>query len=170
MSRVASFGSPEREGVASASATTASNLTRFNVARVAPAGTAGGLEDSTLPLSLAGTDVDGTVTSVTIVSIPSGSSLSLADGTLVLAGQTITAAQATGLLFHPAADFNGNAAVAFTVTDDSGAVSAPASIGINVTAVNDAPVPSAVITGGGTGPEDTLLHVNLGGTDVDGTA
>ncbi|WP_235581906.1 immunoglobulin-like domain-containing protein, partial [Rhizobacter sp. Root29] len=139
-----------------------------NTAPSAIAGNASGLEDSTLPLPLRGSDADGNVVSVTIVSIPAGASLLLADGvTVVTAGQTLSAADAAGLLFKPAADFNGNAGVSFTVTDNSGAVSAPASVAISVTPVNDLPVATSVPAGSGL--EDTAIAVHLGGSDIDGS-
>ncbi|RQP24754.1 tandem-95 repeat protein [Albitalea terrae] len=163
---VGNFNYTVTDGSASASGTTSINLTPVNDAPVGTPATVTGLEDSTLPLSLGGTDVDSPVTGVTIVSIPAGSALSLADGTPVIAGQTLTPAQAANLLFHPAADFNGSSAVTFTVTDSAGAVSTPTAITINVAAVNDAPVANFTV---GAGHEDTALPVNLGGTDVDGT-
>src|SRR5205814_8117791 len=129
------------EGDVSGSGSTTINLAAVNDAPVATAGSAAGLEDSSLPISLGGTDVDSSISGVTIGAIPAGSTLLLADGvTPVLAGQSLTPAQAANLLFHPAPDFNGGTGIVFTVTDDSGAVSAPATLGINVTAVNDAPV------------------------------
>jgi hypothetical protein len=41
------------------------------------------------------------------------------------AGQTLTAAQAAGLLFQPDPDFWGSTSITFTVTDNQGAISAP---------------------------------------------
>jgi hypothetical protein len=138
-----------------------------NDAPIATPSTATGLEDATLPLSLRGTDPDGTVVSVTVVSIPAGGRLLLADGvTPVVPGQVLTPAQAATLLFHPAPDFNGATSVVFTVTDDQGATSALESVAINVTPVNDLPVGTVVA---GSGNEDTPIRVNLGGSDVDGT-
>ncbi|MBC7956501.1 MAG: hypothetical protein H7Y33_11610, partial [Cytophagales bacterium] len=125
-------------------------------------------EDATLPISLVGQDSDGNVTRVTVTSIPAGSTLLLADGvTPVLAGQTLTAAQASTLLFRPSPDFNGGNAVTFTVTDNQGGVSAPATVQINVLAVNDPPVATSGIARAG--PEGTPIAVGLGGTDIDGT-
>ena len=98
-------------------------------------------EDVTVPVTLAGQDVDGQVTQVTLVHVPAGSQLFLADGvSSVVAGQTISAAQAATLQWRPAPDFNGTTLITFTVTDDGGAVSAPATYSVVVTPVNDAPV------------------------------
>jgi VCBS repeat-containing protein len=141
-----------------------------NEAPVAHGGAVTGLEDSTLPLSLGGSDVDGSVAGVTITGVPANGALLLADGvTPVLAGQTLSAAQAAGLLFKPTADFNGHTGITFTVTDDQGAVSAPASVAITVTPVNDAPVAQQSTL---TGLEDTPISGNVltGASDVDGDA
>ncbi|HMC17253.1 MAG TPA: Ig-like domain-containing protein, partial [Albitalea sp.] len=139
----------------------------LNTAPTATAAALSGLEDSTLPISLRGQDVDGTIAGVTVVSIPSGSALLLPDGTPVVAGQTLSGTQAVNLLFRPAPDFNGGAGIVFTVTDDSGAVSAPATTSINVIPVNDAPVASVTLGAGGR--EDGTLAVGLSGSDVDGS-
>jgi VCBS repeat-containing protein len=156
-------------GTSTVTGTTTIGLTAINDAPVATPGDGSGLEDATLPVSLGGTDVDGTIEGVTIVSLPPGSRLLLADGvTPVLPGQTITAAQAATLLFQPAPNFSGNAGIVFTVTDNSGAVSAPATVNFNIIAVNDAPVaaPDAATT-----QEDTPISGKLltNDTDVDST-
>jgi VCBS repeat-containing protein len=154
-------------GTSTVTGTTTIGLTAINDAPVATPGEASGLEDATLPVSLGGTDVDGTIAGVTIVSLPPGSRLLLADGvTPVLPGQTITAAQAATLLFQPAPNFSGNAGIVFTVTDDSGAVSAPATVNFNIIAVNDAPVAAPDVA---STREDTPISGNLltNDTDVD---
>jgi hypothetical protein len=138
-----------------------------NARPTADSANASGNEDATLPISLVGTDTDGSVAAVTVVSIPAGSTLLLADGvTPVTAGQTLTPAQAAGLLFRPAPDFNGGVAVTFTVTDDQGLVSAPATVQVTVLPVNDTPLTNAGIAS--VGPEYSSIPVNLGGSDIDG--
>ncbi|MEQ1686591.1 MAG: VCBS domain-containing protein, partial [Burkholderiaceae bacterium] len=165
---VGDFGYTVVSGSSTASGTVSVGLTAVNDAPVATPGTASGVEDGNIPVSLGGTDVDGSVTGVTVTSLPAGSTLFLADGvTRVSVGQTLTPAQAAGLLFNPAPDFSGNAGISFTVTDNSGATSAPASVVVSVSAVNDAPV--ANTGSAGSGLEDQPVPVNLGGTDVDGT-
>ncbi|WP_280155226.1 VCBS domain-containing protein [Piscinibacter sp. XHJ-5] len=138
--------------------------TPANQAPTATASIASTLEDSTLPVTLRGADPDGSIAAVTIVSLPSGSRLLLADGvTPVAVGQSLTPAQAAGLLFQPAPDFNGDAGIGFTVTDDDGAVSAPATFGITVTGLSD----RASIAGEGNGAvvEDSTL-VAIGSLSV----
>ncbi|MEO8807592.1 MAG: tandem-95 repeat protein, partial [Burkholderiaceae bacterium] len=155
-------------GIELASGTVTVGLTAVNDAPVATPGTASGLEDGNIPIALGGTDVDGRITGITVTGLPAGSTLLLADGvTPVSVGQTLTPAQAAGLLFKPASDFTGTAGIGFTVTDDSGATSAPASVVVSVLAVNDAPV--ANTGGAGSGLEDQPVPVSLGGTDVDGS-
>lgn len=70
------------------------------------------------------------------------------------------------LTYTPEADFHGADAFSFTASAD-GLVSAPATVRITVTPVNDAPVatPQTLAT-----PRDTPLVVTLSGSDVDGDA
>jgi Ca2+-binding RTX toxin-like protein len=111
-----------------------------NVAPTADPDTVSGDEDATLPVALRGSDTDGSVVSVTVTSIPPGSTLLLADGTTeVQAGQTLTPQQAVSLVLRPAADFNGETGITFFVTDNEGLDSEPAIVTINVIPVNDAP-------------------------------
>jgi hypothetical protein len=94
----------------------------------ATASTSSGNEDTDIAVSLAGTDIDGTIATVTVTSLPPASEgvLYLADGTTpVVAGTPITAAQAASLIFTPAANFNGTVTIPFTVTDNDGGTSAP---------------------------------------------
>ena len=143
-------------------------LAAVNDPPVATPAMVAGNEDGSLPVSLAGTDVDGRIVGVTVTSIPAAATLLLADGvTPVLAGQTLTPEQAATLLFRPTADFSGDQTILFTVTDNGGAVSAPAAVSLTVVAVNDLPVPNA--GSGGSGTEDSPVAIRLGGTDVDGS-
>src|SRR5438034_1164770 len=143
------------------------------IVNIAPSGTAvavSGLEDSTLPVTLAGHDPDGSIVAVTVTTIPAGSQLLLADGvTPVVAGQALTPAQAGNLLFKPGPDFNGSTAITFTVTDDAGAVSGSTSVSFNVVAVNDAPIG---VADAASVVEDTPLSGNVivNDVDVDGPA
>lgn len=122
----------------------------------------------TINLTTGAVDVDGgtgvgdaTINSYTVQTLPSAAQgvLFLSDGTTqVVAGNTLTPAQAAGLIFKPTADFNGGP-VNFTyiATDSDGASSASATGAITVTPVNDAPtvtIPAAVSVN-----EDTNLTV-----------
>ena len=114
------------------------NVTPVNDPPVAVVTPASGDEDTAIAVSLTGTDIDGTIASVTVTALPGNGTLFLADGiTPVVANSALTPAQAASLVFVPAADFNGTVNVTFTVTDNSGAVSSPATTPIAVAAVID---------------------------------
>jgi uncharacterized repeat protein (TIGR01451 family) len=78
---------------------------------------------TTLTGGLKATDPDGTVATYTVITLPDPAQgvLSLADGSLVRAGQVLTPGQAAGLRFDPAPDFVGDAAFKYTATDDKAA-------------------------------------------------
>ncbi len=117
-------------------------ITDVNDLPVATSSTSTGNEDTPITVNLTGTDVDGSIVSVSVTTLPPVGEgvLYLADGTTpVVAGTALTPAQAASLVFVPATNFNGTVTLAFTVTDDDGAVSAPANEVITVTDVNDAP-------------------------------
>jgi hypothetical protein len=139
----------------------------------ATASTSGGNEDTDIAVALGGTDIDGTIATVTVTSLPPASEgvLYLSDGTTpVVAGTPITAAQAASLIFTPAANFNGTVTIPFTVTDNDGGTSAPANEVITVTPVNDAPT---AVANSYTTNEDTSVSGNVltddtgAGTDFD---
>ena len=163
------FTVTDNEGAVSAPAIAPITVTPANDPPVATATPASGAEDTPIPVSLGGTDPDGTVQAVTVTALPPVAQgvLYLSDGTTpVTAGSALTPAQAAALVFKPAPDFNGPVEIPFTVTDNEGAVSAPAITPITVTPANDPPVATATPA---SGAEDTPIPVNLGGTDPDGT-
>ncbi|NOT86361.1 MAG: tandem-95 repeat protein, partial [Methylococcaceae bacterium] len=163
------FTATDNGGLTSAAANATLVIAAANDAPVATALTANGTEDAPVAFSLAGTDVDGTLASFNIAALPLGTQgiLYLADGTTpVLAGASLTPAQAAGLVFVPALDFNGSVAIAFTATDNGGLTSAAANATLVIAAANDAPVATA-LTANGT--EDAPVAFSLAGTDVDGT-
>ncbi|GEL73251.1 Ig-like domain-containing protein [Myxococcus virescens] len=69
------------------------------------------------------------------------------------------------LRYTPAADFHGEDGFTFTVSDESGAESAPATVTLTVSPVNDAPV---ALVQSASVDEDTGLDLVLRGSDVDG--
>jgi VCBS repeat-containing protein len=165
---IAPFTYSVSNGTSTASGGTQISVTAINDAPFTRAGAAGGNEDSTLPVALGGSDVDGSVASVRVTTVPVNGTLLFADGvTAVSAGQVLTPAQASSLVFRPAADFNGSASIAFTVTDDLGAVSSPGVFAITVIAVNDDPVALAdSASTNGTAPVTVAVLAN--DSDVDG--
>lgn len=106
-------------------------------------------EDTPVAITLSASDADGDSLSYTIVSGPTMGSLS---GT------------APNLTYTPHADVNGNDSFTFRVSDGQ-ADSNTATVAINITPVNDAPVAAAqmVITA-----EDRPVGILLSATDKDG--
>ena len=128
-------------------------VTPVNDPPVATPATAAGTSEKGIPIRLTGTDVDGTIAGITLQTLPSASqgTLTLADGTPVVAGTLLTPAQAAGLIFKPNAAFKGIASFSFTVTDNEGAESLPASANVTVVLADSglfeqlvAPVPTVV--------------------------
>ena len=107
-------------------------------------------EDSSVNITLAGTDADGTIMDHAVATSPDNGTLT---GT------------APNLQYTPDADFNGADSFTFTVTDDAGAVSAPTRVSIEVTPVNDAPVAMSQSVAV---DEDGAVAIVLAGSDVDG--
>jgi T1SS-143 domain-containing protein len=165
---IAPFTYSVSNGTSTATGGTQITVTAVNDAPLANAGAASGNEDGTLAVALTGSDVDGSIASIRVSALPSNGVLLLADGvTAVTAGQVLTPAQAASLVFRPAADFNGNASVTFTVTDNSGAVSSPAVFALAVNPVNDPPVAVADnVSTVGTAPATVAVLAN--DRDVDG--
>jgi large repetitive protein len=139
-------------------------VTPVNDPPLATPGTASDVEDTVLPVTLAGTDIDGNVQTVRVTVLPANGTLVRADGTPVAVGEAITPADAARLQFRPDTDWNGTTGVTFTVTDNSGAVSAPAVYDLTLTPVNDAPLATPDV---GQGPEDTPIRVPLLANDRD---
>lgn len=109
-------------------------------------------EDTPHALSLSGSDLDGDAVTYALASGP-------AHGTLTGAPPAVT--------YRPASDYNGADAFTFTVRDAGGLESAPATVTLTVTPVNDPPVatPQAFVTF-----VDTPRFVTLEGRDPDGDA
>lgn len=107
-------------------------------------------EDTTTAAVLVGNDVEGDVVSFAVAAGP-------AHGTLTGTPPALT--------YVPDANYNGPDSFTYTVSD-AGATSAPATVTLQVTPVNDLPVAtsSAVTT-----LEDTPVVIALQGSDVDGT-
>ncbi len=122
-------------------------------------------------MSLSGTDVDGTVASFKLSTLPANGSFysnAAGTGTALTTTDVITASSnGATIYFKPNADWNGNTNFQYSATDNNGLVSSSTATGtITVTAVNDAPVAQTITA---TGAEDSIIAVSLSGTDVDGT-
>ncbi|HEY9248932.1 MAG TPA: Ig-like domain-containing protein, partial [Rariglobus sp.] len=141
-------GSP---ALTSAPATISVTVTPLNDAPTALAQTATTAEDTPLALTLAGADVDGDSLAYVVTAAP-------AHGTL--------GGSAPHLTYTPAADYHGGDVFAFTVSDGV-TVSAPATVTLTITPVNDAPVAQdqTLVVAANTGVTFTLA-----GTDPEGTS
>jgi Ca2+-binding RTX toxin-like protein len=145
------------------------NVISVNDAPVATTASASGNEDAaSIPITLTGTDVDGTIASVTLTSLPANGTLYSDAGLTTLAAiSTPYAGASHTFYFVPNANFNGAPTFQFTVTDNQAASDAtPATATITVNSVNDAPVAT---TASASGNEDTPIPIMLTGTDADGT-
>ncbi|HEX7314832.1 MAG TPA: Ig-like domain-containing protein [Pyrinomonadaceae bacterium] len=106
-------------------------------------------EDTAAAFTLTGSDPDGDTVIYQVVSAP-------AHGTL--------SGDAPNLTYTPDANYNGPDSFGFSVSDGVGE-SAPITVSINVTPVNDSPVPSDITL---TTDEDTSVPATLSATDLDG--
>ena len=131
-----------------------------------------GLENAaSIAVSLSGSDIDGTVASFRITSLPLNGTLYSDAGlttAIVLNGTVAASGNAATVYFVPAANFNGPASFHYAAIDNTGAEDAsPATASITVGAVNDAPETNA---GSGSGVENAAsIAVSLSGSDIDGT-
>ncbi len=133
----------------SAVATVNITVTPVNDAPLADSQSVTTPEDKALPITLTGSDVDGPAINFVIVTLPT-------HGTLTGSGANLT--------YQPATNYTGPDSFTFTVNDGS-LTSAVATVSINVTPVNDAPVAfSQSLTNGNSFP----LPITLTGADVDG--
>jgi len=131
-------------------ATVSINVTAVNDAPVAIGQLVSTAEDTAEAVVLTGTDVDGNPLTYNIVSQP-------AHGTL--------SGSAPNMTYTPAANYNGADSFTFIVNDGT-LDSAPATVTIDITPVDDAPVANsqqAVTT------ENTPLPITLTGTDIEGS-
>ena len=106
-------------------------------------------EDSAKAITLTGTDVDGDSPSYSIVTSP-------AHGTLTGTPPAVT--------YAPAGNYSGSDSFTFKVNDGN-LDSAPATVSITITPVNDTPVANAQSV---TTAENTTVAITLTGTDIDG--
>lgn len=105
-------------------------------------------EDTPLPVSLTGHDPDGGVARVFVVKVPTGGLLWTAEGEPIADRTALTPGQARELVFVPAPNFHGNPGpLQFIVEDQVGRRSPVATVAIEVTPVNDAPLPGTLPIG-----------------------
>ena len=87
------------------------------------------------------TDADGDSLTITVTAVPTGGTLTMADGTEVTTSSTLTISQLTGLVFTPDANLNDDNTDfgTFTYRVSDGSLSDTGTVTISVTPVNDAP-------------------------------
>ncbi|HJT33407.1 MAG TPA: cadherin-like domain-containing protein, partial [Pirellulales bacterium] len=158
---------------ATATATLTFDITGQNDAPVTGAASASGNEDTAIAVTLSGTDVDGTVDSFKITSLPANGTL-YSDAGLTQAISLDDAVSATGntdtVYFVPAANYNGATSFQYAAIDNTGAQGAAATASITVNAVNDAPVASVPASdyAATAGVDLALQGTGLSVSDVDG--
>ncbi|MBZ4371629.1 Ig-like domain-containing protein [Corallococcus sp. AS-1-6] len=144
------FQVTDSEGSSSEPARVSVTVSPVNDAPVAPSKTVPVVEDGWTDFVLEGQDVDGEAVDFTVRTQPLHG---------VLTGTP------PDLRYTPAGDFHGEDRFTFTVSDESGAESAPATVTLAVSPVNDAPVAFAQSA---SVDEDTGLDLVLHGSDVEG--
>ena len=130
-----------------------------------------GAEDDTyVAITLAGTDIDGTVDEVVVETLPANGILysDLALTQIVLLGEKFPAVgEALDLYFVPDPDWNGDTTFEYSVIDDQGrGENNFATTTVQITAENDAPVAADVVASGA--EDDAVIAISLTGSDVDG--
>ena len=141
------------DGTESSTATVRIAVTRTappNRAPVAKDVTVCGLEDQSVKVTLAGTDVDGDALGYEVIGTPAHGKVS---GT------------GTARTYTPDANWNGTDTFTYRVSD--GKLTATATVRVTLGPVNDAPSTKDVTV---QGREDQPVPVTLPGTDVDGNA
>ncbi|WP_159099457.1 retention module-containing protein [Parazoarcus communis] len=150
-------------------ATATVTVSPVNDAPDTAATSASGAEDAaSIPVSLSGSDVDGTVDHFVIKTLPLNGTL-LLNGNPVAVGTEIPAtANGATVTFVPAANWNGETNFTYASVDDLGLEDGtPATATVTVSPVNDAPDTAATSA---SGAEDAAaIPVSLSGSDPDGT-
>jgi hypothetical protein len=135
----------------SAVASVTITVTAVNDAPVANNQSVGTTEDTSLPITLTGNDVDGPIMNFTVVGPPAHGTLS---GT------------APNLSYQPVTNYNGTDSFTFTVNDGS-LTSTVAAVSITVTAVNDAPAANNDVYTLGKNTSLTIPAPGVLGNDTD---
>jgi len=154
-------------GLNSNTATVSITVTAVNDAPTASAQSVSTNEDTSLVITLGGSDIDNTSLTFSIVSTPTHGSLSAITGTSCSTvtngtgtpGSTCTAS----VTYTPALNYSGPDSFTFKVND--GSLDSPAAtVSITVIAVNDAPTANSQSVSTN---EDTALSITLSGSDID---
>ena len=117
--------------------------------------------------ALSATDIDGTISNYTILTLPSHGVLALA-GVPVAVNQILTPLEASMLTYEPSGTFTGNDTFTFTATDDLGAIDLSAGT-ITIPVGNNAPVANDDTNAGIPSTAGATAINPLTATDTDGT-
>lgn len=146
------YRAKDEAGVYSAPVTVSITVNPVNDAPVADAKSMSTPEDTAGTVTLSGTDIDSPAPSTfQVVTAPSA-----AHGIASISGSTLT--------FTPSANWNGSTSLTYRTQDSSGAWSAPVTVNITVTPVNDVP---SVVNRSMSTDEDTKSSLTLTVSDVD---
>ena len=113
------------------------------------------------------TDADGNSLTITVTTVPTGGTVTTADGTEVTVNSTLTISQLTGLLFTPDANLNDDNTNfgTFTYTVSDGSLTDTGKVTISVTPIQDAPELVGVMEFAI--DENTTAVADITATDVD---
>ena len=113
-------------------------------------------------------DADGDSLTITVTAVPTGGTLTMADGTEVTVNSTLTISQLTGLMFTPDANLNDDTTTfgTFTYNVSDGSLTDTGKVTISVTPVNDAPELIGIMEFAV--DENTTAVADIAATDVDG--
>ena len=170
------FGPLISNGLLTSTAIVSPTLTEDNMeaAVQALAPTATGAEDAAgIGITLSGSEVNGSVASFVIKSLPVNGTLMMGEQALSVGSAVEASHSAAALTFVPTANFNGAASFAFAARNSAGLEDAtPATATITVKPVNDAPVGVADILAATQNKAVIYAAAQLLGndTDVDGDA
>lgn len=123
---------------------------------------------TTIP-ALSGSDRDGTISSYTVITIPTAGQgvLSCCGGTPITAGQSLSTAQAATLKFAPASGYSGNAPFTYSAMDNNSNTSAIANYIITI--APQPPVSNDITNAVLSNALAATVISGLSATDADGT-
>ncbi|MCB1087626.1 MAG: DUF4347 domain-containing protein, partial [Verrucomicrobiae bacterium] len=120
-------------------------------------------EDTPLGLS-APSDIDGDSLTIIVTALPSVGSVTLADGSPVTNGMSLSAAQLTGLQFDAPAELASAVSTAFTYSvSDGTAPAVTGTVAITINPINDSPVAVGTISNQTSDDADTVAGFDITG-------
>jgi gliding motility-associated-like protein len=157
----------DNEGLTSNAATITITVNAANDAPVAVNDALSANEDvvATVNVVANDTDVDGTINASTV---DLNTTVGGIQNTAAISGGTVSVSASGVVTFTPTVNFYGIATTTYTVNDNAGATSDPATITFTVNAVNDPPIANNDITGADEN-ETVSLNVVANDLDIDGT-